>query len=356
MAQNLRTSVTGRRTSSATSAVDHRKPKWAVDPYSYNIYMTNPRRSANHQGRGDPDYRMDNFAYDEAHLEQWQMPPGLEKRLPAELLANAVDWQKAGAALCTSLDRTHELYKVAMYYAYPDKSNNPFARRPSANEQAVAGASQSPASMTPQISMPTPILPATIASLEKLALTQSLQQQQEQASPVVKQVIGMETPPFSPIDSGACATPLSFDAKAQEKLALPDLVGIHSKLSPSQSPLQAFTPVTYAADFDANSWEFYLGKYDHEMVDAKECLHRLNGYGKKAEIVLLELKPELKPEIKLAVMDFTKWWETMRPKVRLCEERVKNLDVPKLEYVSFEWEMARARSMGQAHDGVMESS
>ncbi|KAK5114787.1 hypothetical protein LTR85_010100 [Meristemomyces frigidus] len=353
MAHTERPTNLRRRTS---SAVDHRKPKWAVDPCSYSIYINNPRRSANNFRHGDPDYAMDNFAYDEAHLQQWQMPSGLDKRLPAELLANTKDWQKAGAALCTSLDRTHELYKGAMYYAYPDKSNNPFSRRPSANGQAVVGASRSPMSTTPQISMPTPILPATIASLEKLALTQSLQQQQEQASPEVNQVIGMETPPFSPIDSGACATPLSsFDSKTQEKLVLPDLARINSKLSPSQSPMEALTPVVSGPDFDVNSWEFYLGKYDHEMTDAKECLHRFNGYGKKIEILLIELKPELKPEIKLAVIEFAKWYESLKPKVRSCAERVKSLDVPKLEYVSFEWEMARARSMGLAHDGVLES-
>ena len=277
---------------------------------------------------------MDNFSFDESHLGQWQMPEGLDTHLPADLLANASDWQKAGAALCTALDRTHEFYKEAINYAYPDKSQNPLSRRVS--EQAVSGAP----STTPAVCMPTPIITATIGQLEKLALTHSRDQQRTQN-------IGMETPPFSPVDSGVCATPVIYDGKMPTKHTLPDLARINTQLSPRSSPP--------AADFDANSWERYTRMFGHEISDIKQCLNRLNGYGKKVEILLKEMSSEMKPQVKLAFLDFTKWWDGMRPKVRSIENRGASVEEPVLAYVTFEREMVRASEMGLTHDGVLES-
>lgn len=329
-----------RRTS---STVDHRRPFWAKTEKSHQIYLDNPRKVTI-----PGDHGVDNFSYDNAHIKQWLMPADLAKRLPKELLAWVEDWQKAGAALCTALDRIQELYNNAMSHAYPDKSRNPLARRGSSQQQAVVGA-ESPTSIAPL--SPTPTYPANPILLDKAALMNLLQQQQQQQRPA-KQIMGMETPPFSPVDSVTCATPVSYDQKTKD--VLPDLARINSQLSPLNIP-EALTPVS-PIGFDENSWEYYLKRFKQEKKDNKECLSRIKGYGKRIDILHLELSRELKPEILLAVMDFGKWWQSAKPKVSKYEERVKSLAKPKLAYVNIEWDMIRARQLGQAHSGVLESA
>ncbi|KAK5150680.1 hypothetical protein LTS14_009963 [Recurvomyces mirabilis] len=325
-----------RRTSSA--AAQHRRPFWARNDTSFHIYIDNVRGKT--QQSKMVDYGVDNFSYDQSHLEQWLMPEDLSLRLPEILREKGGDWEKAGAALCTTLARIETSYSRAMQAAYPSNPTR-FARR--ASEQAVVGAEPTPIDSP---IAPTPIFTMPAAQLESLTLTTS-------KIPIthVKQEIGMESPPYTPFDSFGCGTPV-IGPIAKLTATLPDLSRINTELSPLSiaDSISAVLP-----GFDEVSWDYYTKHFAEEIKDCEAAVARVKGFGRMIDIHLCEMARVMKPEVKMVFLEFKQWWTGLKPKIVGLEEKVEALEVPKIEFLTMEWEMVRSGQLGGDGVGVLES-
>lgn len=298
--------------------------------------MLTPRRVPRPLTNIDMDH-VDNFSYDPQYLNDFNLPDGMDERLPNQLRREVHNWQKAGAALLTALNRTKESAKRAVEYAYPDATTHepvwPLSRRPSA--QASEGASAT--SPTAGIASPSAFSPQSLKPLDPFA-----------SGPLRKQAglpdttMGMETPPFSPIDSGAYTSPVATATLPKTKPGVPDLAKLNTQLSPytsfnsdSTTTTSATTPgsatTTPRTPFNDKSWEYFLGKFDNEVRDTKIALQRLTGYAKKIEVEKMELEGDYAPEIVLLMMQFKEWWKTTDPKVRKLALQVEFLIPPTLE-------------------------
>ncbi|KAK5118422.1 hypothetical protein LTR62_002936 [Meristemomyces frigidus] len=267
------------------------------------------------------DYGMDNFSYDESHVSRFLMPQGLSERLPPNLREKTHDWQKAGAALCTTLDRIQESYETAREAAYPGNPRT-FPRRTSF--QAVMGAEptpmHSPTCTSPPHAFPT-LIPAP--TLGKLTLSATA----TATAATAKQEIGMESPPYTPFDSFTSRTPTHGATTAQNTANhLPDLARLTHELSPLAltAPGQAFNEIT---------WHHYTARFGEELHDCHEALQRVKGFSRMIEILLREMQGVLTPGVKLVFVEYRGWFEGVGVVVKELEERVARLECPGLEEV-----------------------
>ncbi|KAI7225179.1 hypothetical protein KC330_g9179 [Hortaea werneckii] len=332
----MSTNVPKRRSSSSVSG--HRGPPWSQTQQGLQSMLT-PRRVPRPLTNIDMDH-VDNFSYDPQYLNDFSLPDGLDERLPDQLRCEVHNWQKAGAALLTALNRTKESGKRAAEYAYPDATTHepvwPLSRRPSA--QASEGASA--ASSTAGLASPPAISPESLKPLDPFASASH----RKQAGPPDTSM-GMETPPFSPIDSGAYTSPVASATLPKTKPGVPDLAKLNTQLSPYTSfnsegstTTSAATPGSSAATtttprtpFNDKSWEYFLGKFDNEVRDTKIALQRLTGYAKKIEVEKMELEGDFTPEIVLVMMQFREWWKTTGPQVSKLAHQVDFILPPRLE-------------------------
>jgi hypothetical protein len=357
----------------ASNAVEHRRPAWAKNEISHKATL-NPRRETPSPFNNKPDM-IDNFSYDPDHLQHWELPAGIADDLSEDILEKTRDWQKAGAAVITALDRIHQTYKDAMYEAYPDKSGSPTYRRPSSHASAVVGVAFGSLTWSPPDS-PISLAPIRCEQLAFLEDKNPLMKGFTQAGLTQQMaVMGMESPPATPVDSpqgtgtprkvsnltenvgGGNASNKPTVAKINTNTGsygLPDLVRLHSQLSPLSSPLEPLTPVLNP-EFDQNSWERFLGQYQEEMRDNKECMSRFKGYGRQIKILTIEAKTVTELKTKIALYNFGKWYDGLQGNVREYEGKVKALEMPKKEFVEMEWDSVRSHQMGQPLAGVMES-
>ena len=312
-----------------SSAASHRLPFWAKTERSLQVYHENPRRDSCKLKRIS-DYGVDNFSYDPVHLAQWQMPDSnFASYLPEDLLEKTEDWSKAAAAVSTALVRMAESYKQATHSAYPDTQTN-IARR--ASRQAIQGAEATPAS-SPLAST----LSFDPSTLQKANLS---------LAPTYQK--GMESPPYTPYDITTCNTPVngSFTTSPTTVPRLPDLSALDIELTSLASP-----PL-YLLGFDPVTWETYINHFQEEIRDAQIALQRVKGYTRTVEIMLIERRYVLTPEVKLAVMEFSKWWESLKPKVTNLQEKVKDLEAPRLDDVTAEVEEMQAAERGETLSAV----
>ncbi|RMX74137.1 hypothetical protein D0869_12901 [Hortaea werneckii] len=325
---DMSTNVPKRRSSSSVSG--HRGPPWSQTQQGPQS-MLSPRRVPRPLTNIDMDH-VDNFSYDPQYLNDFNLPDGLDERLPVQLRREVHNWQKAGAALLTALNRTKESGKRAAEYAYPDATTHepvwPLSRRPSA--QASEGASAT--SSTAGLASPPAISPESLKPLDPFA-----------SGPLRKQAglpdtsMGMETPPFSPIDSGAYTSPVATATLPKTKPGVPDLAKLNTQLSPYTSfnsdstTTSATTATTPRTPFNDKSWEYFLGKFDNEVRDTKIALQRLTGYAKKIEVEKMELEGDFTPEVVLVMMDFKEWWKKSGPQVSKLAHQVDFLLPPRLE-------------------------
>ena len=283
----------------SNSAAGHRHAFWAKNDTTLKILHANPRQKSKADlAATSPDY-FENFSYDPEHMTQFVMPKGLLDRLPDCLTEVSRNWQKACAALCTALERAEVFHNKAAAKAYP---NGP--RRNSV--QAVVGA-EKPIDSPIALTLPPPI--------------------------------GMESPPYTPYDSFGCTTPLDTNLAMQKTV---DLSRINQELSPLSLPDDLYPVRTIEAGFNENSWEHYSERYESQIKDCEIALQRVRGYGRTMNLLLVEQRLMLKPEVKLAVMEFDKWWVAMKPKSEALGERVRFLEVPTLGEATA---MARARGL-----------
>ncbi|KAI6876800.1 hypothetical protein KC318_g17940 [Hortaea werneckii] len=336
----MSTNVPKRRSSSSVSG--HRGPPWSQTQQGLQSMLT-PRRIPRPLTNIDMDH-VDNFSYDPQYLNDFNLPDGMDERLPDQLRREVHNWQKAGAALLTALNRTKESGKRAAEYAYPDATTHepvwPLSRRPSAQASEGASATSPPAG----IASPSAFSPESPRPLDSFT-----------SGPLRKQAglpdnaMGMETPPFSPVDSGAHASPVAAATLLKTQPGVPDLAKLNTQLSPytsfnsedSTTTTSATTPGSITAattpktPFNDKSWEYFLGKFDNEVRDTKIALQRLTGYAKKIEVEKMELEGNFAPEMVMLMMEFKEWWKTTNPKVRRLALQVEFLIPPRLEDLDF---------------------
>ncbi|KAK4502186.1 hypothetical protein PRZ48_005611 [Zasmidium cellare] len=302
----------------------YRRPSWARTEKSYKYYM---RKDLAVDRSPCSDNGMEHFSYDPDYLTLWKMPESLRERLPQKLSDAVKDWEYAGAAVCTAIERIKKLDQQAIYRGYPDKSKHPLSRQTSHQSSAVVGADTPPMSSPDS---PTPSMSSSILPLEKLSF-EGLPQ---------RRMIGMESPPFTPIDSKACPTPdIPTTQKDSTAGAVPDANILARQLSPLSIittdsgislPPPAQTPV-----FDENAWETYLSAFKAELADCKEhAWPRFRGYGYTVDRMRVELSQEA--EYGDLMKEFQEWWGEMKLKVGEYEREVKELEVPRIEVVVLE--------------------
>ncbi|KAI7277743.1 hypothetical protein KC345_g6427 [Hortaea werneckii] len=329
----MSTNVPKRRSSSSVSG--HRGPPWSQTQQGLQS-MLSPRRVPRPLTNIDMDH-VDNFSYDPQYLKHFTLPGGFDERLPDQLRCEVHNWQKAGAALLTAINRTNESGLRGLDYAYPDATTHKpawaLSRRPST--QASEGASAT--SSTTGLASPPAISPESLKPLDTLA-SGTLPKQ----AGLPDTSMGMETPPFSPIDRGANASPVTGPTATlpKSKPGVPDLAKLNTQLTPyttlnSDSTSTSATPnsdtATTKPPFNDKSWEYFLGKFENELRDTKIALQRFTGYAKRIEVAKMELESDFTPEIVLVMTDFKEWWKKTGPQVSNIEHQVDCLVSPTLE-------------------------
>jgi hypothetical protein len=303
----------------------HRRASWGKSQQSYDAYMRNDMAKSR-SPTSSQDYGIGNFSYDDKHLADWKMPDAISAmRLPAQLRDKADDWSTSGAALDTALERIELLKADAMYRGWPDKKHAhlqvrhwPSPTGPGAQSPAIG----SP--LSPAISLPD--------SLEKADFALHLAHRGFGTGMPARPPMGMESPPFTPIN--APATPLN---PAEGAVAtLPDLSKINTQLSPASgvtSPVTgASTPSVLAQDpmsarFDEHAWETYSNQCKAEYSDIRSnALSRLKGTARDMDSLSREYSHL--GEFAEALKTFKLWWDGQRPKAKLYEDKVKGLEMP----------------------------
>ncbi|KAF2159411.1 hypothetical protein M409DRAFT_60874 [Zasmidium cellare ATCC 36951] len=302
----------------------YRRPSWARTEKSYKFYM---RKDLAVDRSPCSDNGMENFSYDPEHLTIWQMPDHLCERLPQQLGDAVKDWEYAGAAVCTALERIKKLDQQAIYRGYPDKSKHHLSRHTSNQSPAVVGADTPPMSSPDS---PTPSMSSSILPLEKLSF-EGLPQRRTN-------IPGMESPPFTPLDSKACPTPvMPTTQKDTHAGAMPDA----SQLARQLSPLSIITTDSSISlpppAFDENAWETYLSAFKAELADCKEhAWPRFRGYGYTVDRMRVELGQGQEAEHRDVMREFQEWWGEMKLKVGEYEREVREWEVPRIEVVVLE--------------------
>ena len=292
------------------------------------------------------DPGQDNFSFHEDHFQQWALPHELVTQLPRELLERTRDWSMAGAALCTALESIGVTVGDAMGYAYPDKSRMHSYRRDEL-KPTKAGAEASPIT-SPMSPMGSPILPVT-----QMPASAFKNGDYKTGPPFTfpKPAMGMESPPFTPLDTTACATPA---LQERANAVLPDMARLTTNLNNQLILSPVATPEVLKArfdDFNPDSWEFYLTRWEWKMDDLKYRFRCLKGFGRVIDVLMIEMRVGGKP----APTDFQAWWAKGKAMVAKYEARVKETEAPKLEDVQAQWIDAWAQRNGFAVGSANES-
>nr|POF05832.1 hypothetical protein CFP56_53219 [Quercus suber] len=342
MAQRSSSSSTNpRRRQSSTHQPMHRRPFYSQNTTSYDIYTSKNRRStSSRNAKVVLDQGLDNFSYDPDHLLSFKIPAELTVKMPKELLIEAQNWTLAGAALCTNLDRIHELYKQAIPYAYPIFDHPIVAgSRLKARPKSAAHVD------TPPSSTRTPVL-APIA-LDSRISSMTLLLETDPAT------MGVFSPPITPILDHGSASPIETepeDANSLPKMSTLSRFDSHSSacaISPSTSFSTATKDLPHRGPhFDEISWETYLNKFRAELDDARYCLSRFQGYAKKINVLRREYLIEGESERNETVGEFIDWWIEHEPKVSELQRRVEDLEMPDMDYVRVEWDLERHEQAG----------
>jgi hypothetical protein len=311
----------------------YRRPSWARNPKVYRLYMRTDLAKNRHPG----DYGLDNFSYDAGHLSKFEVPPNVLNEVPDILSTTVAEWQLAGAAICTSLDRIKLLDDESIYRGYPDKSGSQHLSRSASNVAAATGPgasmSDTPPMASPDIASYRPSPKLSTANTQKTPFDGV-----EHRRPEIG--LGMESPPFTPLDSQVCSTPEMLPPATRS--AMPDVHALSRQLSPISTRSRVDSAVSSfnksfptGAVFDEAAWDIYLNSYRAELNDIKTtALPRFKGRASLIERLAAEMGTD--PGWKNGIATFMLWWASIKPKIAEYEACVKDLDLPTIEYVRLE--------------------
>ena len=299
---------------SSQSQPEHRRPSWAKKESTYRAYISN----ANSRPRAPGDFGLDNFSYDETYVREWQLPSGLSKHLSQELRDAAHSWVLAGAAVCTALERIQKMDNEAVDRTDPATTHEHLLkRRVSDQTPAVVGA-ETPATSSP--AAPTCSKPNFVVSCTKSPLIQPFPQ-----LPV--NMAGLESPPFTPVDSKVPNTPACEPLFGPNGTA-PDLDSVTAQLYPLSSRSSLTMSSLDTAVKNEQAWEYYVGAFNAEVEDLRtKAFTRLKGYTRTIDRICTELgwDRDLSTMEKAALGRFVQWWKVMKPKVSRYQDKVDAL-------------------------------
>lgn len=302
------------RRHSSVSGPTHRLAPWAQHPISYKIYTSYP----SHQERPTGDYGVENFSYDPAHLASWQITPGLEDHITPELSEIVRNIMLGGAAVDTSFERIAELSKESVHRIAPRSSHAHLLSPRSSNSPASVGAEvgsiNSPLSLTPVSFSPVPNVPVRKSS------------RMPHVPQLPVNMIGLESPPFTPYDSKVGNTPLCEPHVAPMGMAA-NLDVVSAQLSPMSN-----TEVARPYVKNDIAFETFINCMREEVVDLKySCLPRLRGYIISFRTVCIEQTRcdwTLAPDLEWHLM---KWWTEVDNKVERLRQTARDLEQNLLE-------------------------
>lgn len=297
------------RRHSFVSRPTHRLAPWAQDATSYRIYTSHP----SHHERITGDYGVENFSYDPAHLGELQIPFDLECYLTPELSEIVRNIMLGGAAVCTSLERIDSLNKEAVHRIAPRSSHAHLLSPRSSNSTASVGAG------VEVISSPLSLTPASLSSIPNVPARQPSLKPHVPQVPV--NMMGLESPPFTPYDSNVGNTPLC------EPQAAP--IGTAANLdvvSAQLSPLDNYD-ITLPTMKNNIAFETFINCMREEIIDLKySALSRLRGYILTFRTVCIEqcrCDMVLVPEVEGVLM---KWWTEIDEKFQRYGQQQRELE------------------------------
>lgn len=294
----------------------HRRPSWAKNEA---MYKTNIARSTPRSYGPCSDLGLDNFSYDKAHTAEFAVPDGVLEMLPPELRKAATTWVVAAAALNTNLDRIHKLDEDPIAQVEP-----PGTRSGSTSFSTWTSFSSSPPIApvdsgigTPFTSPPQSFDSSIIAPIAKYSYHH-----------LPPHILGMDTPPFTPVDTRGPNTPANSIRVFNGNM--PDPLSLDVQLAPLSSPdtLSLFSPIDSndSSEFEAEkAWESYAKTYNAEVYDLKHAsFPRFVGLDRNINKLLVELEIEssMSPELQIAVNRFRRWWRGHRGRVARYQVKV----------------------------------
>lgn len=288
---------------------------WAKNERSYRRTIENPPiRPINRE-----DYGEDNFAYDSTHLPDSGFPSDsdLLQRLPPKVAEQANPFIQAYAAVNTAFDRIEALGNEAPDRVDPKTTHTHLiSRRVSDQTPTVVGAETPPSLSTPEaqkLSMPVPYTPARI----KKSLMQMVPQ-----LPV--NMMGLESPPFTPVDSKVANTPVNEPLLGPESMET-DLARVSAELSKNALTIESpGMPVK-----NEIAWRTYVNQYNAEIDDIKHtAFKRLEGYDRLITRELFEHLHDdsMSKSQRIALQDFRDWWLEALKEVSKLETKVMALE------------------------------
>lgn len=273
------------------------------------------------------DHGYDNFAYYPPHLVEALMPGDLLPRLPPLLKKEAKLFVLAYAAVYTAFERIDALEKDAPNRADPESSHKHLlSRRASDYSPTTVGAETPPIFSTPSI----------YERITSSSYTPAMRRPQFTMPPQIPvNMMGLESPPFTPVDSKVANTPIN---DGQKSMGAADLAHVNAELSKSA----AFTTESPAMHIrNEIAYQTYVNQYNVEIADLKHhTYNRLEGYERTMARQFFEIiddEDDLSIRDRAALQEFQFWWNEIKLKMPAIKARVdglelKTMGLPPTEY------------------------
>lgn len=291
----------------------HRRPEWAKNERSYHRYIEDlPNREYTRE-----DYGYDNFSYHAPYLDKLMLPPNLIPRLPVFLGKEVKLFVLAFAAVYTAFERIEALDKDDTNRIDPRTTHkHMLGRRESNYSPTVPGAETPPSYSTPttqEMTMPFPH-------------ASSMKKSQIHTIPhVAVNMVGLESPPFTPLDSQVSNTPINGGMRGIEPA---DLARLNAKLSNTALD----TDLPSMSVHNEIAYQVYVNQYNAEIADMKcHAFKRLEGFNRTIAVQFYEHSHDtsLTMDQKAALQQFKPWWTEAKKKMTELKVRVDALQEKK---------------------------
>jgi hypothetical protein len=139
-------------------------------------------------------------------------------------------------------------------------------------------------------------------------------------------MVGLESPPFTPIDSKVANTPVNEPLCGPNGMEAADLARVNAELSKSTLTIESTAGKPVKNEI---AWQFYVKQYNAEVEDLKKHAYkRLEGYDRTITRQFFEHLHDdgLRMDQKAALQEFRFWWNDIKGKVGEIKERVMALE------------------------------
>ncbi len=282
------------------------------------------KNSSNHKTRfscaGVPiranaiDYGLDNFSFDPAYLAEFKIPKHLTNPLPKALRDAASNFVCAGAAVQTAFHRIEKLDANAVLPGTAPSSRSESMSRTMSDPPSAIGSGTGTPTTSPPLSFDGSIQ-APVSKYNKFPVVNPYTQ-------LHTSMLGMESPPFTPVDSRAPGTPTN-------SIAIPagtglDISRLHAQLATvPEDPLTSSSLGT--PNYSGTEYVSHARTHNAEIHDIQfNCLPRFTGYDRQIRklLALCEAKGIASGEQKIALVNLLEWWWEQRHVVSEYKRKV----------------------------------